>query len=239
MNTVMIERGETKMVAHRGVSGLERENTCPAFVAAGVKSYWGIETDVHITADEKYVISHDENLKRCSGVDIVIEQSKFDTIRSIPLLDTDGETLRTDLFPPTLDDYIAICRKYGKQAVLELKNPFPEKHVAGVIDTITQMGWYERTTLISFCRENLVIARRLCPDLDIEFLGWKCDDDTLDFMKRNRIGADIFFKEMTPEFVAAAHEAGLAVNVWTVNEPADAARLIAMGVDQITTNILE
>ena len=35
------------MVAHRGVSGLERENTCPAFVAAGVKSYWGIETDIH------------------------------------------------------------------------------------------------------------------------------------------------------------------------------------------------
>ena len=57
MNTVKFDsKGRIKMVAHRGVSGLERENTCPAFVAAGVKSYYGIETDVHVTADGKYII---------------------------------------------------------------------------------------------------------------------------------------------------------------------------------------
>lgn len=39
------------MIAHRGVSGLERENTCAAFVAAGNRSYYGIETDIHRTAD--------------------------------------------------------------------------------------------------------------------------------------------------------------------------------------------
>ena len=44
--TVQFNKGEIKMIAHRGLSGLERENTCPAFVAAGVKSYYGIETDV-------------------------------------------------------------------------------------------------------------------------------------------------------------------------------------------------
>lgn len=239
MDTIKINHDKVRMIAHRGVSGLERENTCPAFVVAGVKSYWGIETDIRITADEKYVLSHDGNLKRCSGVDIDIKNSRFDTIRAIPLLDTDETTLRTDLYPPTLEDYISICRKYGKQSVLELKNDFPEKHIAGVIDTITQLGWYERTTLISFTPENLVIARRLCPDIDIEFLSTKCDSETLDFMIKNRVGADIYFKAMTPEFISAAHNAGLAVNVWTVNEPEDAAAMIEMGVDQITTNILE
>ena len=49
MNTKLFtDKGNVKMIAHRGVSGLERENTCPAFVAAGVKSYYGIETDVHV-----------------------------------------------------------------------------------------------------------------------------------------------------------------------------------------------
>ena len=55
------------MVAHRGLSGLETENTQCAFVAAANRSYYGIETDVHVTKDGRYVISHDGNLSRVSG----------------------------------------------------------------------------------------------------------------------------------------------------------------------------
>ena len=44
MNTTAIDKKGCRLVAHRGVSGLEKENTCAAFVAAGVKSYFGIET---------------------------------------------------------------------------------------------------------------------------------------------------------------------------------------------------
>ena len=239
MNTVKIDHGDVKMVAHRGISGLERENSCPAFVAAGVHSYWGIETDVWVTGDEKYILSHDGNLKRCSGVDIDIQKARFDTLRAIPLFDSDGATLRTDLYPPTLDDYVNICRKYGKQSVLELKGAYQEKHVAGVIETISQLGWYERTTIIAFDRENIVTARRLCPDIDMEVLGWKGDEETLAFMKAYRVGADLHYKGVTKEFVDAAHAEGFAVNVWTVDDPAVAADMIAMGVDQITSNILE
>ena len=46
MNTVKFEKGQTLVVAHRGLSGIERENTNSAFVAAGNRSYYGIETDV-------------------------------------------------------------------------------------------------------------------------------------------------------------------------------------------------
>ena len=75
MNTILIDKKGCKMIAHRGVSGLEKENTCAAFVAAGVKSYYGIETDVHVTADGKYFIFHDDNMKNIAGVDIDIEKS--------------------------------------------------------------------------------------------------------------------------------------------------------------------
>ena len=51
MDTIKIKKKKVKMIAHRGLSGLERENTCSAFVAAGNRSYFGIETDVHRTAD--------------------------------------------------------------------------------------------------------------------------------------------------------------------------------------------
>lgn len=52
MNTAFIaDKKNAKMVAHRGLSGIERENTLLAFVAAGNRSYWGIECDVHVTKD--------------------------------------------------------------------------------------------------------------------------------------------------------------------------------------------
>ena len=60
MDTIKIESKQAKIIAHRGLSGIERENTCAAFVAAGNRSYFGIETDVHVTRDGKFVIIHDE-----------------------------------------------------------------------------------------------------------------------------------------------------------------------------------
>ena len=66
-DTIKIDRKHVKMVAHRGMSGLERENTNVAFVAAGNRSYFGIETDIHRTADGKFVVIHDETTKRVSG----------------------------------------------------------------------------------------------------------------------------------------------------------------------------
>ena len=62
LNTVKIENKKgTKFIAHRGLSGLELENTISAFVAAGNRSYQGIETDVHVTSDGKFVVYHDDN----------------------------------------------------------------------------------------------------------------------------------------------------------------------------------
>ena len=63
MNTLkMKHKGSVQMIAHRGVCGLERENTAAAFVAAGNRSYFGIETDIHETSDGKFIIIHDEYL---------------------------------------------------------------------------------------------------------------------------------------------------------------------------------
>ncbi len=52
------------MAVHRGFSGLETENTAVAFVAAGNRSYFGVECDIHLTPYKKFVIIHDETIER-------------------------------------------------------------------------------------------------------------------------------------------------------------------------------
>ena len=79
-NTIKLEnKGHTQMIAHRGVCGLEPENTNAAFIAAGNRSYYGIESDVHKTADDKFVIMHDGNTLRMTGDDIEIAKARSET----------------------------------------------------------------------------------------------------------------------------------------------------------------
>ena len=126
MNTIKIEHEGVKMVAHRGLSGLEKENTCAAFVAAGNRSHFGIETDVHPTLDGKIVCIHDGNTKRVAQDNVEVESTTFDTLRSIVLNDIDGKKGRADLRIPTLQEYVQICKKYGKVGVCEIKGMFSQ-----------------------------------------------------------------------------------------------------------------
>ena len=239
MNTIKIDKKNCLMIAHRGVSGLEKENTCPAFLAAAVKSYYGIETDVHVTADGKYIICHDDDLKRIAGMDVNVEKSNFADLRAVRLPDTDGVTYRSDLFLPALEDYIAICRKYDKVAVLELKNGMEERHIAAIAAIIKDMGWLNKTKFISFCGENLVVLRGLYPDASIQFLTGEATEENFRFMKKYRFDADLCGLCVSKEYVSRLHEAGLKVNCWTIDTPEHAEKLIGMGVDFITSNILE
>ena len=240
MNTVKFEnKGNIKMVAHRGVSGLERENTCPAFVAAGVKTYYGIETDVHVTLDGKYIIVHDDDLKRVAGLDMGVETSNFDDLRTVRMTDRDGITERNDIFLPTLEEYLSICKKYEKEAVLELKNEMTSENVEGIAAAVDAAGMFEKTTFISFSKNNMFYLRDARPDANAQFLTSTLSEENIAFMLDNKLDADIYHKAMTKEFVDLMHANGRVVNVWTVDTIEDAETVREMGVDMITSNILE
>ena len=242
MNTIKLDKQDTnvKMIAHRGLSGLERENTCAAFVAAGNReTYWGIETDIHCTADGKFVIIHDDTTTRVSGVEMTVEETDFDTLRSLRLLDKEREGTRWDLVLPTLEEYISICKKYDKVAVLELKNPMPEEAVCEIIRAVEEMDYAEHMVVISFSFDNMVYLRKNFPNQKAQFLlsGW--DDKWLPKLKEYNLGLDIKHTAITAELVEKIHSIGQEINCWTVDTLEDAARVIACGVDYITSNILE
>ena len=240
MNTIKFQNNRgVKMIAHRGVSGLELENTCPAFVAAGVKSYFGVETDVHVTKDGKYIVIHDDNTSRVAGVNLPVEQTDFATLRALSLKDTDGKTERKDLFLPTLEEYIAICKKYEKVCVLELKCAMEEEHVVGIASVIKDMDWFENTIFISFAGQNLVYLKKNFPSATAQFLTCDATEENLRFMIENDLDADLCGYCVSKEYVDKLHAAGKKVNCWTIDKIEHAEYMQACGVDFITSNILE
>ena len=237
-DTIHVKLPGVKMVAHRGVSGLERENTCAAFVAAGNRSYFGVETDIHRTADGQYIVFHDDNLVRLLGDERVVEEMRFDELRALRLTDLDGNA-RGDLLLPTLQEYVNICKKYDKDCVLEIKNHFEPEDIENVIAIIRGIDWLERTIFISFDLPNMLCIREKLPQQCAQYLVSAFGEDLLSILTENHLDLDIKYSSLSAEQVCACHEAGIKVNVWTVNEAADAERLAGYGVDFITSNILE
>ena len=239
MNTTKIEKKQTLVIAHRGLSGIEPENTNAAFVAAGNRTYFGIETDIQKTLDGEFVISHDNHLGRTAGVEIDTESSTLAELQSIPLFDSDGVADRIDLRTPTLANYIKICKRYEKRSVLELKDDFTEADIAGILSVIDEYGYFENVTFISFIYENLVLIKAKRPDAKCEFLFSSPEAVTPEKLKSDGFNVDIYHKALTRDLIDEYHNAGLTVNCWTVNEKERAEELISYGVDYITTNILE
>lgn len=239
MNTIVIDKKQAKMVAHRGVSGLEAENTCAAFVAAGNRSYFGIETDVHVTKDNQIAVIHDDNTIRVSGVDKIVEESTLEELQSIPLYNKEQGVYRTDLRIPTLADYISICKRYDKIAVLELKNRMTPEAIAQIVDIIKEQDYLENVIFISFSWDNVAYLREMLPEQKVQFLISTYDDALIEKLISHRIDLDIRYTAVTKELVDILHKHNLEINCWTVDKAEDAKQLIEWGVDYITSNILE
>ena len=241
-DTVKINRKNVKMVAHRGLSGIERENTCPAFVAAGNRSYFGVETDVHVTADGQFVIIHDDTTTRVSDgtVSINVEQSTWSEIETVILPDRDGTTYRHDIRVPLLAEYIHICKKYDKICVLELKNAFTKENIEKMVEEIKSLDYLHGVIFISFNFNNCVILRSLLEDNDIQWLtGDEVNVEMIEKLKTARLNLDIYHGQLNADNVKLLHDNGIMVNCWTCDNAERAEELVSMGVDFITTNILE
>lgn len=239
MDTTKIEKRTTQMVAHRGVSGLELENTCAAFVAAGNRSYYGVETDVHVTADGKFIIIHDDNTGRVATESMVVEQTDYAVLRSLQLKQKDG-MLRTDLHLPSLEEYLSICKHYNKVCVLELKNPMAEEAVRQIIEICKEVYCLEQIVFISFSFQNMLYIRKYAPDAAAQYLlGEEVTAAHIDAMAENHLDLDVYYQFMSKDLLDRLHDRGIRVNCWTVDDPAWAEKLVSWGVDYITSNILE
>ena len=213
------------IIAHRGASVAHRENTLAAFAAAGPLGADAVELDARRTGDGAIVVHHDEAL--ADGASIV-------------------GLARADLpdHVPTLAEALDAC---GDLVVnIEVKNwpddvDFdPTEAVAEeVVAEVARRGAEDRVLVSSFHRPTIDRVRELAPALPTAFLHVHIDGPTAlaEAVAHGHGALHPWFGWVTPELVAAAHEAGVVVNTWTVDDPAEIARLAELGVDGIVTNV--
>ncbi len=108
-----------------------------------------------------------------------------------------------------------------------------------IVSMIEKAGYLDHVIFISFALKNLIFLRRRYPTQPAQYLIKEWDDKLLDPLEKYNLGIDIYYKSATPDNVRKVHALGQEYNVWTVNEAVDGDAMVAMGVDYITTNILE
>lgn len=222
----------TKMIAHRGLSGMETENTLAAFEAACKRLFYGIETDVHVTKDGKYIIFHDECTGRLCEKNLIIEETDFEILRSLKFKDGISEM-------PMLSEYLQVISRYKKVAVIELKKSMRESNIEEIIEICKQEYTLDKIIFISFDFENLVAVRKLLPKQKIQFLTEKFGDGLIKSLKEYGFDLDIRYDLLTKEKIKELHENDITINCWTCDDRQKAEELIGFEVDFITTNILD
>lgn len=219
-----------EIVAHRGYWKDNAQNSIASLQKAQAFGCWGSEFDLHLTADNHVVVNHDREIQRTD-----IQKSTFEKVRSFTL--KNGEPV------PTLEEYLEQGKKDENCVlVLELKPHYSPEREDLLIDKCLQalneadLLNPQRAVFISFsyhiCKE---LARKL-PDFTVQYLeGDKAPAE----VKADGInGIDYHFSKFQkhPEWVQEAKELGMSVNAWTVDKPKDIREMIALGVEQITTN---
>ena len=236
--TIKIQNaGKTLFIAHRGLSGIFTENSNAAYLEAANHSYFGIETDIHPTADGRYVTIHDDTTRRVGNENIEDDTSTLEQLRNIKLKEKFGREDERTI--PTLEEYINNCKIGGKTAVIEFKNRFQRKQIYEVCEIINNLGYLEKCIFISFQFENLSFIRMRYPKQPLQYLVKKDKFGLFFRLKLHKMDLDIKHTAVNEDLVKKCRKYGIKLNCWTVDDPDTARKLIDLGVDYITTNILE
>lgn len=223
-----------KTVAHRGCTiNKDIENTEQAFIKAGKGKFWAIETDIYPTKDGLFICNHDDYIK---GQTKKICEMKYSEIMEINL-SFDSKTINVCSF----EKYLMICKKYNKNAHLELKSSHNIEEIKHILEIIIDFGMEKHTQVISFNLQNLLNIKILNEKHGWEFVTHHlvCDEKLLYEALEHNINVSVDYKICTKELVNKYKQKGLLVTIWTLNDETLVEYYLSMGVDIITSDFLE
>ena len=219
------------VIGHRGAPRAAAENSLEAFDAARTQGADWVELDVHLTSDGEVVVNHDPT---------------YPDRRLIADTPVDDRPAGVCLFAEALNR----CGELGLGVNVEIKAvPIDADHhteealtaaTLGIISgaCATDPEWRERLLITSFWPVTIDRVHAIA-ELATGWLTFDCSDPE-DLARRVRddghAAVNPWDPLITPDVVDAAHEAGLVVNAWTVNEPARMEELASWGVDGLITD---
>ncbi len=241
--------------AHQGGEGVWPSNTMLGFERSAALGAEVLDTDMHITKDGALVLMHDQTADRTTNGTGAIRDL---TLADLQRLDA-GYRFSLDggnTFPfrgqglavPTLESLFQ--RWPDKRFGIEIKQTPPDI-AKPFCAMIRKFGMQDKVLVSSFAQANMDAFRAECPEVATS----ATQDEVTLFFALNTVGLTYAYTPkfqslqvpetfgsltiLTPQFMAGARNRGLSAQPWTINEPDQLKRMIALNVDAINTDFPE
>jgi glycerophosphoryl diester phosphodiesterase len=211
-------------VGHRGVMGIEPENTLRSFLRAEREGLDQIELDLHLSKDGALVVMHDARVDRTTDGSGLIRDLTLEEIRALDA----GLGERVPVFEEVLEAVAAPIQA-------EIKDTAAARVLAAVL---RERGESARVSVISFHDDALAEIRALLPGVRTVLVAG--DSGPQIVPRAQAVGAELVSLDLTRlslDTVRRCQAAGIAVMAWTVNTAQDWALARALGLDGAATDL--
>lgn len=227
-----------RVIAHRGLAIDAPENTLLAFLKALSAGATHIETDVHASADGVAVISHDADLKRLVGREVRVDQLTMAELRRVDL----GEGQAFCSLAEALDAFPTACFNIDIKAAAAIDPTVAAVRHARAERRVLLASFDERRRVAATSQLEEVATSASSKTVAAAFAAVRMRNSRM--LARTLSGVHAVqvperygaVRVVTQRFVDMMRAVGVEVHVWTVNEPSDMERLVAMGVHGIVTD---
>lgn len=229
----------TNIQAHRGASKERPENTMAAFRRAEELHADGIEMDVHLLPDGSLAVHHDDQLGRTVNGTGSIYGYTFAQLRELSAGAGFSPAYRDERVP-SFRELLEFLK--GNDLVLNVEIKTNTGFLTGVEDAVVDMlreyRMEGRCIISSFNHFVLANIKKRAPELPVGALyGFTLGKDMAEYAAANGFNAlHADYHLVDRALVEKAHSLGIAVNVWTVDQPADIRRMLELHVDNIISN---
>ena len=228
----IIKRDEpVQVIAHRTGGTLASENSVEGLYAAIEHSCYGSETDIQRTKDGYYVINHDNDFKRLTGVARAPKDMTFDEVKELRIKDTTGSG--AELTVPTLDEMLDVVKDKEK-LFIELKGVTADRQmVDDVVRMVREKDCTDDVVLISLDYDVIDYAETAYPEFETGVLIFAGLGNVA------RLNCDLLIMEEdmgTETRIDQIHNAGKKAIVWTVNTESSMLRFLDSDCDAIITD---
>ncbi|WP_167614259.1 glycerophosphodiester phosphodiesterase [Maribellus sediminis] len=229
---------QNTFIAHRGASYLAPENTVASAKLAWELGADAVEVDVHLTKDNRVIVIHDKDTKRtCSGKkNLVIAKAPSVLLRDLDAGVWKGKEFKGEKLP-YLGEIIETVPE-GKTLVVEIKAG-GEEIIPALRRVIDKSGKIDQIVFISFGWETIINTHREFPDNKCYWLSsvkQGLNRKMEESAELGLTGVNLKYSIIDEAVMDEAKKLNLEVLSWTIDEPAEAKRLTAIGVKGITTN---
>jgi glycerophosphoryl diester phosphodiesterase len=226
--------------AHRGGAEIHPENTMVAFASAIALGYRYLETDVHVTADGVLIAFHDDRLDRVTDRRGIVAELPWTEVRRARVAGREPIVAFAELLAAFPDARVNVEPKH-------------DAAVPALVRAIREAGAMERVCVGSFSDRRLAAVREAlgpgaCTSLGpreilaLRLGAWGAGPLLAGLRRRPGRCVQVPLRGrglplIEPRLIAAAHDLGLPVHVWTVNDPAEMRRLLDLGVDGLMSDV--